>query len=205
MLSEDVSNAMTTPPTAAIHDEQGHIGDLPNRVRSLCPGSYLKGPAYPVRLAPASNIWLHRAIYRAPTGSVLVVATADCGPYGYFGEVLLAAAIQQGIEGIVIDGGIRDVGLLRQAQFPVFHTEVSMRGTTKELGDGSAGLPVAIGSTCVGLGDLVVGDDDGVVIVPIDQIDAVIDRAVARELRDAELVAKIRSGVPLYELTGRSK
>ncbi len=105
---------------------------LPPRVRAAWPGAALAAPAYPVGCTPGDNLAVHVAVTRAPAGSVLVVDVGDVHHRGYWGEVLTTAAQARGLAGLVIDGGVRDVGALERLGFPVFSDGIVLPGATKD-------------------------------------------------------------------------
>jgi Aldolase/RraA len=100
-------------------------------VRAIWPGARVAGPAFTVRGVGGDNLALHRAVYAAATGSVLV-ADVQAAAHGHWGEVLAVAAQQRGLLGLVLDGGVRDVAELAALGFPVFARHVSVRGTGKD-------------------------------------------------------------------------
>ena len=142
---------------------------MPPRIRPVWPGATVAAPAYPVRCTPGDNLAVHVAVSRAPSGSVLVVDVGDVSDRGYWGEVLTTGALARGIGGLVIDGGVRDVAALERLGFPVFSRTVALRGATK-VERGAIGSPVDVAGVPVAPGDWVVGDVDGVVVVPGDRV-----------------------------------
>src|SRR5690606_33393262 len=149
------------------------------------------------------NLWLHRAIYAARPGDVLLVNCSGGEDYGYWGEVMATAAIARGLAGLVIDGGVRDSELLRAMPFPVFASRISIRGTIKDFGArGWLGAPTMFGSLAVESGDLLCGDADGVVVIPRARASDVIRASVEREAKEAELMTRLRSGRSTLALMG---
>ena len=120
---------------------------------------------------------------------------------GYWGEVLTTGAEARQVTGLVIDGGVRDVDALRAHGFPVFSATVALRGATKQE-RGSVGLPVEVAGTTVGPGDWVVGDVDGVVIVPGDALEDVLAAGRARADKEAGFFEVLRSGSTTIDLLG---
>lgn len=171
------------------------------RISAAWPGAAVAGPAFPVRCTPGDNLGIHVGVTRAPRGSVLVVDVGPVAERGYWGEVLTTGAEARGLVGLVIDGGVRDVAALRAHGFPVFSSTIALEGATKEL-PGTTGLSVEVGGAEVAAGDWVVGDDDGVVVVPADRLGAVLVAARARAVKEAGLFESLRSGATTVELLG---
>ena len=152
----------------------GEAGGLPTdrRLKPVWPGATVTAPAYPVACTPGDNLAVHVAVTTAPAGSVLVVDVGPIPDRGYWGEVLTTAAESAGLVGLVIDGGVRDVAALQAHRFPVFSSTISLPGARKDQA-GTVGAPVTIGGVPVARGDWVVGDVDGVTVVPAASLDAV--------------------------------
>jgi 4-hydroxy-4-methyl-2-oxoglutarate aldolase len=141
------------------------------------------GPAYPVRCPPGDNLMLHAAIYRAAPGSVIVVEASDID-YAVAGGNVCAVAQRRGIAAFVVDGVIRDLAEARERRFPVFARGVIPIPGGKDALDVLNG-PVHCGGVHVAPGDMVVADEEGIVVVPGDRLDAVLAAAQARAARDA--------------------
>jgi 4-hydroxy-4-methyl-2-oxoglutarate aldolase len=154
-----------------------------------------------VRCTPADNLAIHVAVARAPAGTALVVDVGDVPDRGYFGEVLTTAAQARGIVGLVIDGGVRDVAALRGLDFPVFASMVSLPGASK-VAAGTVGRPTPVAGVQVALGDWVVGDVDGVVIVPGGKIEEIVAAAQVRTDKEVGYFQSLRSGATTVELLG---
>jgi 4-hydroxy-4-methyl-2-oxoglutarate aldolase len=120
---------------------------------------------------------------------------------GYWGEVLTTAAQSRGIAGLVIDGGVRDIAALEAHAFPVFSTTIALRGATKNR-PGSVAHTVRVGDITVEPGDWVVGDADGVVVVPVATTAAVIEAGRARAEKEGGFFRELRAGATTLELLG---
>jgi 4-hydroxy-4-methyl-2-oxoglutarate aldolase len=180
---------------ATVHEAYDRRGALPARIKPVDPTSHICAPAFPVDCPADDNLWIHRALYRAAPGDVLVVKTRGAVDAGYWGEILSEAAIARGLAGLVIDGGVRDTERLAAVGLPVFAASICIRGTVKDPeGDGRLGEPVSIGEIVIRSGDTVVGDRDGVVIVPADAVDAVATAARARVTKERDVIARLRRG-----------
>ncbi len=190
--------------TASLHEAAGRIGALPSAIKPLSTAMRLVGPAFPVQSPPADNLWLHRAIYEAAPGDILVVHVGDFYEAGYWGEIMATAAQARQLGGLVIDGGVRDSQRLIELGFPIFSRTICIRGTVKDPhGAGSLGRPVKIGEVEVHQGDLVVGDADGVVVIPRALANEVTDKARAREAAETLDMARLRAGertLDIYKL-----
>jgi 4-hydroxy-4-methyl-2-oxoglutarate aldolase len=164
------------------------------------PGARVSGPAFTVQGAGGDNLALHHAVLTAPAGHVLVV-DAGGAPFGHWGEVLAVAAQQRDIAGLVIDGGVRDVDALATLGFPVFARHTSIRGTRK-LFRGALGTSVEVGGVTVHTGDLVVGDADGVIVLPRAHAAAVLVEADRRVADEQRIVEALRSGATTLQIYG---
>jgi regulator of RNase E activity RraA len=157
---------------------------MDSSIRPLWPGvGRIAGPAYTVRCAPGDNLMLHAAIYRAPAGAVIVVEAADAD-FALAGGNVCAVAQQNGIVGFVLGGAIRDVAEIRASGFAVFCKGVIPKAGSKDQ-LGSLGAVVNCGGVGVAPGDVVVGDEEGIVVVPHGDSDAVLAAAQKRAAADA--------------------
>ncbi|MHB1504157.1 MAG: RraA family protein [Acidimicrobiales bacterium] len=171
------------------------------RIRAVWSGSRVCGPAATARCAPGDNLAVHVALAEAASG-VVVVADAHGAPErGYWGEVLTTEAVSRGVAGLVIDGMVRDTAALAALGFPVFAVGVALRGASK-VGGGEVGGEVEVGGVTVGPGDWVVGDEDGVVVVPVGQVAQALDAGRARAGREAEMFEELRAGRTTVDLLG---
>lgn len=188
--------------SSTLHEAGGRIGALPARIRPLSLATKLVGSAYPVSLPPGDNLWLHEAIVRARPGAVLVAGIAGTSvEYGYFGEVMAVACQARGIAGLVIDGGVRDVNPILELGFPVFSAAVTIRGTGKDARlHGALGSSVRLGDVVVHPGDLVVGDADGVCVIPSARVSEVIGKGQERADEEARHFERLRAGETTFDV-----
>lgn len=204
MSSESESEQVTAEVlrrlgAATLGESGGRATD--RRLKPAWSGAVLAAPAYPVGCTPGDNLAVHVAVTSAPRGSVLVVDVGRVADRGYWGEVLTTAAEAAGLAGLVIDGGVRDVAALEAHGFPVFSSTIALTGASKDQ-RGTVGRPVRVGGVLVTLGDWVVGDVDGVTIVPGDALAAVMAAGQAREEKEVGFFASLRSGSTTVELLG---
>lgn len=171
------------------------------RIKPAWPGARLAAPAAPVRCTPGDNLAIHVAVATAARGRVLVVDVGDVAERGYWGEVLTTGAESRGLTGLVIDGGVRDVDAIASHGFPVFSATIALRGATKQS-PGTVGEPVVAGGVSVGPGDWVVGDADGVTVVPAWALESVVEAARARARKEQGMFEALRNGATTMELLG---
>ena len=188
---------------ATLHEAAGRIGALPSAIKPVAPDMRIAGPAFTVHIPAGDNLWIHRAIYQAQPGDVLVVSTSGGIEWGYWGDILNTAAIAQRLGGLVIDGGVRDIAGLVTMPFPVFSNGVCIAGTIKGY-EATAWLrqPIRIGDVVVAQGDLVVGDRDGVVVLPPSSVAEALRGGAHRERDEAEKIARIRAGERTIDIYG---
>jgi 4-hydroxy-4-methyl-2-oxoglutarate aldolase len=179
---------------ATLHEAAGKIGVMPPAIKPVVPGFKLCGPAVTVQSPGGDNLWLHRALYEAQPGDVLVIHVSGRYDHGYWGEVMSTAAKARSLEGMIIDGCVRDVTLLRQIGFPVFARGLCIRGTGKDAAAaGRINAPTAFDDVTVHPGDLMVGDADGVVCIPRASVASTLQAAARRAAREAEDCARLAS------------
>ena len=136
----------------------------------------MAGTAVTVRTRPGDNLAIHRAFDFCRPGDVLVIDGAGELTQALMGEIMASFAESLGVQGLVIDGAIRDVGALRQRDFPVYARGVTHRGPYKN-GPGEINVPVTVGGMVVHPGDIIVGDEDGLLAISPADVEAVIEGA----------------------------
>ena len=204
ILSKEIIAAIGKFSSATLHEAMGRYGDLPSGIKPISPHMKVCGTAYPVKTMPCDNTILHRAYAYAKPGDVLVV---DCSGYyeaGYWGDLMSLGAKTQGIAGLVIDGCVRDADDIEAMGFPVFSRGLCIKGTGKH-GDGTLNEPIILGNWTINPGDVIVGDRDGVVVVPQDKVLETIEKATAREEKEAGVRKLLLEGKTSIEIYGWDK
>lgn len=186
---------------ATLHEAMGKYGALPAAIKPISPDMKLCGTAFTIHTMPGDNLLLHKAIASAATGDVLVADVSEHYEAGYWGEIMTVAAQTRGLGGLVMDGCVRDADRIEALGFPVFCRGLCIQGTTK-AGRGNLNQPITVGKVTVQPGDVIVGDRDGVVAIPRDRIEQVVQAALAREAKEANTIAKLREGKTTLEIYG---
>ncbi len=184
---------------ATLHESMGQRGALPHVIKPIYPGMKVAGPALTVDGQPADNLMAHYAISLAQPGDVLVLdykAYLESGPWG---DVMSTAAQARGVAGLVVNGCVRDAESCRDMGFSIFAISTSMKGSNKLL-PGQINTPIVIGDIRIAPGDIVVGDDDGVVIVPREEAAKTLETARARETKEDEIRQQLKAGKTTVEL-----
>ena len=199
--SADVLATASRLGAATLHEAGGRIGVMPSAIKPVAPGMRVCGPAVTVHSPGGDNLWLHRAIYVAQPGDVLVVHVSGEYDWGYWGEIMSCAAHSRGLAGLVIDGCVRDGAVLADFGLPVFARGLCIRGTGKDFGArGWINHPLLFGDLTVHPGDLVAGDTDGVVVIPRERAAQVVDASQQREAKEAAILERLRAGERTLEL-----
>lgn len=195
-IDPQVLRALADVPTTMLSDALGRWGNMDPAIRPLAAGMRVCGPALTLRCWPADNLTVHRAIELAAPGDVLVIDGGDGRDTALMGDILVYAARLRGIAGVVLQGMVRDRADIAAQGFPVFACGATARGPVKET-LGPIRIPIQCGGVLVRPGDIVAGDDDGVVVVPQEEADAVVEKV--RAIREKE--AKVRKALAAGQAT----
>ncbi|GAA4917154.1 4-hydroxy-4-methyl-2-oxoglutarate aldolase [Actinomycetospora succinea] len=178
---------------ATVHEALGRTGYLGPEFRPAWAGARAGGTAVTALCWPGDNLMIHVAVEQCRPGDVLVVATASPSTDGLFGELLATSLARRGVRGVVLACGLRDVADLREMAFPAWSRAVSAQGSVKATA-GAVNVPVTLGNQVVHPGDVVLGDDDGVMVVPRGDVARALTASQARLEKEAASRAAFRDG-----------
>ena len=199
MPTQEQLTTLKTYGTATIHEVQGQTGAMASNLKPLDPTLRLVGRALTVDCFPGDNLIIHYAITQAKPGDVLVIDAKGFTEGGPWGDILTLAAQKAGIQGLVIDGMVRDADTIIECGFPVFSKGLSIKGTNK-VQPGRINVPITCGGVFVRPGDIMVGDRDGLVVVDPERVTEVIEASQTREDKEERMRQQIEQGRTTVEL-----
>lgn len=186
---------------ATVHEAMGRRGALDPAIKPLAADMTVCGRALTVRCHTGDNLMLVKAVSMAGPGDVIVADMGSAVASGPFGEVLAVECMARGAAGLVVSCTVRDSREIIRMGFPVFSAGLCVRGTAKAT-LGTINHPICIGGVIVRPGDLIVGDADGVVVVPLEEAPDILRLAEERTAKEAAVMDRLRAGESLFDIYG---
>lgn len=199
--TSDIVERLKTLDTAHVADAMLREGVMASEIRCMIPGARMAGVARTARAVPGdADSVLHSVLAAAP-GEVLVIQYGRITEFATVGDLVAAEAKRRGMAGFVVDGAIRDLARLKRIGLPVFAMGTTPRPAYHQT-LGALQVPIVCGGVPIAPGDYVVGDDDGVVVIPRERAAAVVVEAERIGRLDIERGDAVQAGTPLMELPG---
>jgi 4-hydroxy-4-methyl-2-oxoglutarate aldolase len=187
--------------SATVHEASDGIGALSANIKPISPEMVACGPAITVNLRPGDNLMLHKAIYVARPGDVIVADAKGFTEAGAWGEIMAVAAQERGIVGLVFNGAVRDSQAMTELGFPAFSRALCIKGTEK-ISLGWINHPLILDNVTIHPGDLILGDRDGVVVVKREDAAEILQRSKAREEKEKGIKERLKRGESTLDILG---
>ncbi len=200
----ELADALGRLGTSTVYEAAGKAGDMGPAIRQIVPGTRFAGIAVTLRIWTGDTLGVLHAIDKAAPGSVLVIDSGGTDRAAVWGGTSSLACMAKGIRACVTNGSVRDVDEMVELKFPVYASGVSPRGTMKNH-PGWHGLAISVGDCVVNSGDIVIGDSDGVLVVPPHGAEEVLSRAKLQDEKQRDRDARAKSGETLASILGLNK
>jgi regulator of RNase E activity RraA len=192
-VSSEAARKFRALPVANVSDCMSRLTGGGPRLRPYHGEGVLSGPAFTVKTRPGDNLMVHKALDIALPGDVVVVDAGGDLTNSIVGEIMITFAMNRGLAGLVINGSIRDSEALRGLSFPVYAAGVTHRGPLK-TGPGEIGKAIAFDGMVIEPGDLIIGDGDGLLCIPFDEVEEVYQAAAAKKKAEDKILADLKAG-----------
>lgn len=203
-LNKETLEMLSRLPTGNVADNNNDVpkqGVMDTAIKPLDSKSHMAGRAVTVQCFPGDNLAMHQGIYAAEPGDILVLAAQGYSSAGHFGDIMALACKMRGIAGVIIDGSCRDAEDIKALGLPVFVRGMNPSGTVKASA-GKINVPVQCGGITVHPGDMIIGDCDGVVVVPREKEDEVFAKAKSKFEKEEQIVELLKAGKTTLEIYG---
>jgi 4-hydroxy-4-methyl-2-oxoglutarate aldolase len=192
-VPDDLVKQFKKLTAATVYEASGAKGALSSRIKPISPDMVVCGTAVTVKMRPKDNLMLHKAIYVAKPGDVIVADAEGYTEGGAWGEVMSFAAKQRGIAGLVFNGAVRDSQAITALGFPIFAVTLCIKETEK-ISLGLINHPLNFDNQTINPGDLILGDRDGVVVVKRENAAEILRNSQARDEKEKVLKERILRG-----------
>jgi len=190
----EIIEAFCKQASATVHEASGRKGPVASAIKPITKGVRICGPALTVQCMPGDNLMLHKALEIAQPGDVIVATTHGAYEFGYWGDLMSVSGLARKLGGLAIDACIRDSDEIIKMGFPVFCRGYSIRGTVKNT-LGLINYPTVFGGVMVEAGDLILGDDDGMVVIKRSECAEVLEKTIKRVNAEEEKTKILQSGI----------
>lgn len=179
--------------SSLLSDAMGSFGTMDYSIKPVKEGMKVAGTALTVKVEPGDNLYLHKSVYLASEGYVLVMDNGGYKQGAVWGEMMTRGALAKGVEGVVLEGAVRDLEDIKKLSLPIFAAGVVPSGSTTN-GPGEINTFISSGGVNVAPGDFILGDDDGVVVVQRHMLEEVLQKAEAKAEKEYARIKEIEQG-----------
>ena len=204
MKPYEIAECLGSFPTATIYEAAGKFGDMGPEIRPIVPDAGFSAIAFTVKTFPSDTTAVIRALDSAPEGSVLVIDSGGTNRAAVWGGTSSLVCSMRGLVGCVTNGCVRDTSELLKLGVSVYAAGIAPRGTLKNH-EGWCGLTVSVGGVSVSAGDYIIGDNDGVVVVPAKNGENICELAREQRQKEEERDRRVRNGESLSTIIGLDK
>ena len=202
--SKEIIDKFRNIGSATVHEASGRKGYVDCAIKPIRQGVKICGPAFTVQCHPKDNLMLHKALEKAQPEDIIVASVGGFYDAGYWGGLMATSAVARKIGGLAIDGCIRDSEEIAQMGWPVFCRGFCILGTTK-TGLGLINHPTLFGGVMVNPGDLILGDNDGILVIDRTECQAVLEKSIERVETEKKKSVQLASGVSSVEFNKLGK
>jgi len=192
-ISKELVDRVGKLSTSLISDGMKNSRTMNYRIKPIKGGMKVLGTALTVKVKPGDNLYLHKATYEAEEGYVLVVDNDENKDAAVWGEMMSRAALAVGLSGVVLEGCVRDLADIKKLGLPIFAAGAVPKRPRID-GPGSINSDIICGGVEIHPGDLIFGDDDGVVVVSPEELEEVVNKAEAKLAREAVRIKDLEEG-----------
>jgi len=183
-------------PTANIADCMNRFFCISSEIKLMNKNKEIKmvGFALTVKTRSADNLMVHKAIDMGKQGDIIVVDANGDMNSAIIGEIMTLEAMNRKISGIIIDGCVRDINVVEKLNFPVFAKGITPRGPYKD-GPGEINFPISCGGVCISPGDILVGDADGIVVIPHHELKFILEKVKEKAKNEYKIIQSLKKGI----------
>lgn len=204
LVDDEIIKQLSGHDVATVHEAMGKRGAMSYEIKPISHGFRMCGRAITVKCHPGDNLMLIKAVSMVKPGDVIVADMGNIVENGPFGEVLAVECIAKKAAGLVINCTVRDSMAIEKLNFPVFSAGLSVYGTSKAT-LGTINHSIVCGNVQVNPGDIILGDNDGVVVIPYEEATKVLNAANKRTENEAKVMERLRQGESLFDIYGYQK
>lgn len=188
---ELIKRFKSIPQTAFVADAFSFFYTVDPKIRILNKkeGMLIVGVALTVRTRPSDNLFVHKAMDIAQPGDVIVIDAKGNLDYPMIGGNMATYGMRKGLAGFIIDGAVRDLVEIEKMDFPIFARGVNLNGAYRE-GPGEINVPISCGGVVVNPGDIIFGDKDGVIVVPKEEAENVLEKVKEVIEKEKDLILR---------------